>query len=394
MKKIFENLLAKAIHTINLNTHTTENGLEYVFAGGNQFRTMWTRDFCYSVSGLLKIKKYSLVKNQLKTIFEFRSPDGILPRGIDRVSPKLRVVLNTMVPKSIRPNLNYAKNDALFQSQIRAEYLGEHNTIAIDSNALYMLAFFSYANETNDYFLNEAQIESLFEVYSKRLKEGLVYQPDFSDWQDSVKRNGAWLLLQIQILVALVQFKKWTGREVPGFSIAKYQDDILKAFFDFEKYVFYQSAQYQTLALDYYGFIFKHKVFQDKIDFNRLYANLKKHSLWAQHVVPGIPVSQAYAASQISWTNKMVGLSGYHDHYYWGWLVAESAHIAKINGDSVEHNRILNLYYQSTEAIDSLSEIYLNKEARLIEFSNFFYKSESPFTWTASKWCEALATDS
>ena len=89
----------------------------------------------------------------------------------------------------------------------------------------------------------------------------------------------------------------------------------------------------------------------------------------------------------------MVGLAGYHDHYYWGWLVAEAALIAKLNADLSEYNRILDLYFQSTESTTTLSEIYLNKEGRLIEFSSLLYKSESPFTWTASKWCEAITTD-
>lgn len=383
-------ILKKAIKTLELNTHTTDTGREFIFAGGNQFRTMWTRDFCYAVNGLLGIGKQNLVKSQLVLIYNFLSPKGILPRGIDRVSPKIRVVCNTLIPLSIRPRFGYSVNDKIFNQQIKGEYLGEHGTIAIDSNVLFILAYFSYANVTGDYFLKIDQIQELFFVYKDRQNGNLVFQEGFSDWQDSAKRNGVWTLLQIQILSALILFRKWTGMDVSGFAINSLERTILKEFFSESDYLFYQSLNSKTLALDYYGFIFMYKLFSSTLDHSQLYSNLKKHSIWTKFPIPGVPVSEYYPISQISWTNRLVGLAGYHDHFHWGWLIAESVKMAKLQNDSLEYQRIIKSYSHIVKNDQTLSEIYKYDGDVFKEFKGISYKSENPFSWTAAKWCEAL----
>lgn len=393
MTKEEQQILNKASETINSNIHRTLSGREFVATGGNQFRTFWTRDFCYSVPGLLKIGKIQLVKNQLALIYKFKNADNLLPRGIDRIDPKIRVFLTTVLPKAIRPSFFYSKIDKKFDKQINGEYKGEHGTIAIDSNALFVLAYLTYAETTQDYFLSSQQIDSLFDIYRKRITKIGFEQPPFSDWQDSVNRSGVWLLLQVQILSALKKYHSWVHKEPAGFSILKIEESIIENYYSKKENVFSQSKGSETLALDVYGFIFTNKLFSEKLSLAKLYQSLISHSLWTKWTVPGVPVSESYPAGNVSWTTKIVGLGGYHDHFHWGWLIAEAARIAKINGDYSEYIRIVNKFSTDTQTTNTLSEIYYLRDNSLVEHRSIFYKSENPFTWTSAKWCEALTTN-
>lgn len=85
-----------------------------------------------------------------------------------------------------------------------------------------------------------------------------------------------------------------------------------------------------------------------------------------------------------------MGLGGYHDHFHWGWLVAEAARISKLNGDQSEYLRVVNKFSTDIQSAATLSEIYSLKGNSLVEHKSILYKSENPFTWTSAKWCEAL----
>lgn len=390
MTKQEQQIFDKASLTIESNIHKTLSGREFVATGGNQFRTFWTRDFCYSVPGLLKIGKVKLVKNQLSLIYKFRNASNLLPRGIDRIDPKIRVLFTALLPKAIRPTFSYSKDDKKFDQQIKGEYKGEHGTVAIDSNALFILAYLNYAENTQDYFLSPQQIGSLFDIYRSRMTLSGVDQPPFSDWQDSVNRSGVWLLLQVQILSALKKYYGWTSEEQNGFSIFQIEESILMNFYSKKENVFFQSKNTKALAIDAYGFIFTNKLFSEKLSLIKLYKSLTSHPLWNKWSVPGVPVSDYYSSGEVSWTTKIVGLGGYHDHFHWGWLVAEAARISRLNGDQSEYLRIVNKFCADTESTSTLSEIYSLKENLLVEHKSILYKSENPFTWTSAKWCEAL----
>ncbi len=91
-----EILRQKAIQTLRKNMIKTPEGL-LLAAGGHQFRTLWVRDFCYSVPGLLQMGQADLVEKQIRFIVRYKCEDGLLPRGFDVLSPKLRVLLHTVL---------------------------------------------------------------------------------------------------------------------------------------------------------------------------------------------------------------------------------------------------------------------------------------------------------
>lgn len=359
----------------------------FITAGGNQFKTLWVRDFCYSVPGLLALNYTDLVKQQLKLIMQFRHENGFLPRGLDVMSPQLRVVWNILGPKLTL--FNYPKTFENFLHKIKPEYLGEHNTVAFDSNILFIWAYCKYVEKTSDKFIQDEWILSLLETYEKFKVNGLFVQPAFSDWQDSACRDSAMLLFQVQYLSVLQAIEKSSIKTKKNYGRQKLQDQLLETYFSKDKYLFFQDDKKERLALEVYGFIFSENIFQD-LDLSKLYLSLKESSLWVSSLIPGIPVYPRYSGSEISWTTKIVGMGGYHDVFHWGWLIAEAVKITRIVKDQNEYERIQNCFAQITESDEYLSEIYLQENKTLKVFNGFLYRSESPFTWTAAKWIEAL----
>lgn len=380
-------LYKKAQKTIEANILKYPEA-SFVTAGGNQFKTLWVRDFCYSVPGLLALGYSDLVKKQLQLILEYRHQNGFLPRGLDVMAPQLRVVLNLLF-KDLS-FYNYPEKYSDFKSRITPEYFGEHKTVAFDSNILFVWAYLKYAEKTSDHFISSEVLVDLLNVYPSYHSDGFFVQPPFSDWQDSACRSEAMLLFQIQFLSVLkkldpelVKHAKYTGYEELSHRAQVH-------FFDHNKYLFFQDKQKQQMSLELYGFIFSEDLFPE-IDKARLYFSLKSSSLWSSFLIPGVPVYPSYAGNQISWTTKAVGLGGYHDSFHWGWLIAESLKIAAFAEDDAEVKRIQDFFCKAITDNEFLAEIYIQRGHNLRILKKFLYQSEMPFTWTAAKWIEALS---
>lgn len=385
-----EKIYKSATRTLDLNTLKMDTGNKAIYAGGNQFRTLWVRDFCYSVEGLVLDGQNTLVKYQLSLIFSFLSREGLLPRGLDFISPKWRVVQNTILKWLPLFRNQYPTAESEFKRIIKAEYFGEHGTPAMDSNALFVLAYCNYADKNKDWFLSDTQLLSLLDYYNRHRTGDLFDQPPFSDWQDSVLRTGPLALLQLQILSAYESSVTLKRLPESHFNIKTFKNKILESFFDPNSYLFYQDTSKKRLSLDCYGFIFRYGLFSDVIDLKRLYLSLKASALWQHIGGPGVPVFPKYQETEVSWTTKMVGLRHYHDGFHWGWLIAEAAYIAKTNSDINEYQHIVDRYSACFQPDQNLAEIYIASGNQLTEYSGLFYRSENPFTWTAAKWLAAL----
>jgi glycogen debranching enzyme len=364
----------KAKSTLEANIVQTKKGT-LLAAGGQQFRSLWVRDFCYSVPGLLRAGHEHLVRNQLQTIFSAKNKQGWLPRGLDVISPKVRVIWNLFI--SHNPKfMDYAGRP------LNPEYLGEHKTVAFDSNLLFILAHESYEIHTAQKLFSPSELKDLLSVY-KFGDDGLLHQPPYSDWQDSAKREGPILLSQLLYSKAARYLSLHD-------SASKLDSAVMKTFFNKNIGLFHETPKSEQISLDSHLFILKNKLSLKELDFDLLYRNLKNHRLWGQNSVPGVPVSHPYPSNEVSWTLKAIGLKKYHDGMIWGWLVADSYACARLMGDDVEADRILRTYCESIKSDLFLSEIYTSDGQHLKSYEARIYKSESPFSWTAAKWLEAL----
>jgi hypothetical protein len=364
-----------------------------VTAGSHQFKTLWTRDFCYSVPGLLTIGRSDVVENQLNLILlNLRDEDSLIPRGIDVYPPLLRVFLQTVfrwIPG--RANwLPYGNKD------LKPEYLGEHRTIAFDSNLLTLLASAQYGAVNKSWF--ESQVptfKKIFKMYDKYWSGDFLDQPAFSDWQDSSERKGITLYSQLLYLQVLRLFAALGAplREI-NFTAA-FQAKIHAAFYDSENGLYRNRINEKQFSLETQLWIIEGDLFKDFLPAATLYGNLKQHPLWNSFTIPGTPIFPRYAPAEVSWTTKLVGLKGYHDSFVWSWLIGESAKVARKMGDTKTFEHILSHIQNKASADQWIYEIYQplsNGDFRI--YRTPVYESESPFTWGAAKILEAIGAES
>lgn len=362
-----------------------------ISAGSHQFRTLWTRDFCFSVPGLLSIGMDELVGRQLDLILSFRrSSDGLLPRGIDTYPPTLRVFLNTVCrffPENLR--------DLSMEGQLRAEYLGEHKTLAADSNILTVIASCQYGEKNPDWFKQrENLLLEVFHFSTNTMKDGLLFQPAFSDWQDSARREGHGLYLQVLYLIATQKLAQLGANPLSEKMLSSFKEKIVNTFFDKESGLFSQTPVRKGLQfpLEAQLWLIEHNFFSDLITREQLFKNLKNSLLWKESKIPAIPIWPRYPEHEISWTTKTVGLAGYHDSLWWSWLMGESARICVLMKDLLSADSFFKEISALAERQGEVSEVYSGGSTEsLSPFKTFLYSSEQPFTWGAAKILEALA---
>lgn len=376
-----EVLRQKALASLQENLQLTQQGKFFV-AGGHQFRTLWVRDFCYSVPGLVHGGFADVVENQLRLIQSHVDAKGFLPRGLDVTNPKARVVWNSFLPTFEFPQC-YTKN------KLKPEFLGEHHTPAFDSNLLFIKACCQLATLTKrSLLINAAQATELFKVYRFN-SEGLIEQPAYSDWQDSVRREGILLLTQLLYLEVCALLRDFGIFVTDESVIQEMEIQITNKFFAND--LFREQLGSDRISLDSHGLFLTSENILPNISKSHVYAALKKSKLWQMDVLPGVPVHPFYDPDSISWTTKIVGLRHYHDGFYWGWLIADSHRIAKLMNDTEEAERITKKFAESIYNDEFMAEIYEVKRGILRPVQRRLYKSESPFTWTSAKWLEALA---
>ena len=381
---MFKKLSEVCKSSIARNCHQTSRGI-FISAGGHQFKTLWIRDFCFSVPGLLLAGHKDLVREQLNLIISLRRPnDSLIPRGIDTIPPQIRVGLHTL-----GRFLPSAWKDRSLAGLLKPEYLGEHRTPSFDSNLLLILAATKLAAHEPEWFLEKTEVWlKAIQFYQPYFSSGLIKQPAYSDWQDSAKRQGQCLYLNLLYLLAHRALNE-NGLPVQEFS--DFEDLLFKHFFDPTAGLFRNKSNEERFSLETQLWIIENRLFLKFITPEQLYLNLKKHPLWTQFEIPGVPIWPPYADSEISWTTRLVGLRGYHDQLHWSWLIGESAKICFFMQDHEEGQRILNQIELVAIRTKTIHEIYTISENELVPYRSWLYVSESPFTWGAAKIIEAIS---
>lgn len=374
MNDLMKRLQERAYRGIHINIIACE-GKRYLPAGSHQFRTLWTRDFCYSIPGLLILGERQLVKDQLMLYWTLINHEGLLPRGVDVINPKLRVVAN-LIPTFEK--LTHTRTFDYQKRPLRPEFLGEHGTPCIDSNLLVIEGSLRYLKETKDPEFQKLLTEKLPQAlgYYQRFKtpDGFLHQPPYSDWQDSLKRDRPTLTTH---LLYRRMLKLSEGTELSSLisahsplSLSTLEEMIYQRFLrktEWTKQSFEALLWLIEDPLPLFSF--------EPVDLLRLYP---------LNTV-GVPNS-SLARETISWTTRLVGLQGYHLTLRWSWLMAEAARILG------QHDRKYSI--EILTQLDSLSErkgfigeIYDEGG----DFSTLLYRSEVPFTWGSAKLIEAIS---
>jgi hypothetical protein len=365
---------------------------DYLTAGAHQFKSLWFRDFCYASRGLFAIHRADVVRNQLELFLQNRrTPDGLVPRVMDSMSPRERVSLNTVF------QLLSDDRDLPIQLPLAAEYQDEHGTEAIDSNSLFLLTALDYVKNTSDaqwWKKNEPALIEVYQYYKTKMDpaDGLIIQTQYADWQDSVTRNGQTFYTNLIYYVVSKQLSPMKEFGITPAHLGELKNAIYSKFFDEKSGLFksiyregetlpYLSLDGNLLAIDL-GFVTADAAQQ-------LYQHLKQSPLWggAPQGTPGFNTWPNYPASWKSPSVRFARLEHYHDSLYWSWLIALSAKTAARMQDPDESKAILQKLTILAARDKAITEIY---SRQLSLFQSWIYRSETPFSWGAGFVLDAL----
>lgn len=373
--------------SLQANILLTQSG-PYITAGQNQYKTIWTRDFCYSVRGLLQMGREDIVKNQLQVLISFaREKDGLVPRVIDSVPVQIRVLWN-----SIRGVLTKRIPNFKFNEPLLPQYMDEHFSPAMDSNILVILGVVRYLKLTNDELFwkkNEKSLNHILKFYENKFENGLIKQSKFSDWQDSVRRDDKTFYLNHLYWWACNELESLGLLNIKKSFVENLKNILCQTFYSKHDGIFYSIINHRYYSLDG-NLMALESGLLNRIESENLYKNLKKSALWkgSPNQIPGFNTIPRYPSEWHHIPVKLAGLTGYHDHIYWSWLMGYATAISKKMKDITEY-QILRVNLENILIRDQVvSEIY--HPHNLLPWSSHIYRSEAPFSWGASFILDAL----
>jgi hypothetical protein len=381
-------LLSCATESLRENIETV-GSKRYLTAGRHQFRSLWSRDFCYSTRALLKLGEFDVVRDQLSLYIELRrKKDALIPRAVDSISPKKRVVRQVFA--RFLGESNYPIEESL-----HAEYLSENGTAAIDSNILLILAALSYLHTTQDFIWwkqNESVLVEIFKYYDAHKRGALIVQPPYSDWQDSVKREGCAFLTNLFYWAATSELIKF-----PAFGIQDKEPSELRVaieitFRDPVTGLFRSMEGREPISIDG-NLLALDLEFVRGAEAQGLFESLQMHSLWKGRPggppIPGFVTYPDYPKKEVSWTTRLIGLRHYHDEIYWTWLMGLSLKIALRFDDIEKSAELLKALVRTTKRDGAVGEIYApNPDLAL--WSSPWLTAEKPFSWGSAYVVDAL----
>lgn len=345
---------------------------DFLAAGAHQFGSLWTRDFCFSVPGLLAIGKLPLVKNHLTYLIKNRRKDNLVPIYADSINPMIRVILGSA-------NKDLGKKIHLKMShKIKPYYSASGKFPTIDSNLLLLKVSFEYYQNSKDekwWQENQKSFKDIYDYYKNFIDKGLIRQGEYSDWQDSSKREGKTFFTNLLYLEISKTFHFLSETEIESLT-----QKIHETFYDKESGLYFSILGHSYISLDGILWAIEKKLMPNP---ELLYENLKKHSLWNKYSSPGFATFPSYPKDWIAIQVRLSNLNEYHGNLSWSWLMAYSSIVALKMGDKVEAKRLSKILEDIILRDQVVSEIYYSNETRL-PYKSTLYQSEEPFSWGAA----------
>lgn len=355
----------------------------YLSAGRHQFRSLWTRDFCWSVKGLLRIGRRDVVRNQLerllKNLGECGGTRDVIPRSLDNRDVSWRTGIGAIL--QVRESID---------EPLRAEWLDQHRNVAIDGNALVIIAVKDYVRQTGEPQLwndHREQLRRALRFYDRhRPSRGLVTQPEYSDWQDSLKRDRETFYTNLLYVTALQAVAHDPFFEVTTEQICAFRKLMNQEFYDQDACLYRSVRDVDTTCLDdnLLAIELGHAEAPE-----RLYRALSQHPLWTDDAGPGFVSLDRYDSADEAaqfWFN----LRDYHTTLYWSWLMALAARIAARMGDEHAASSILAELLRMARRDGAIAEVYQHTATHPM-VRRLGYTSEAPFSWGSAMLVETIA---
>lgn len=365
---------------------------KYLLAGAHQYYSLWAWDFAFASFGALKAGHAQAVHDSLQIYFSFQRPDGLMPRVIDHHGIEVRVLLGMI--GIVLP----------FKEPLQPQFETENGVISYIPNVILGWAASRYILHTKDLVFAREHFgkaeKAIGWIDSNTLENGLVCkQAPFSDWEDSVQRTGCVAFTNVLYALSLRGLSDWAkalgDQAKTKFYLNRYNQFLShfrSYFWDSNKKVIrnftgddHLTADANLLAVAYH--------LLDQADSEAVLIALRASPLWKPW--PGRPTWPNYPDSIKSKFPKLVGLAGYHDEIYWGWITALAAIAEKETGHLVESQKILESYAKQIVDDGAVYEVYDLKEGgeSLKPVSRFLYGAERPFSWSSGFFLEATFSD-
>ena len=355
-----------------------------VAAGPGQFGSIWTRDFAWSVEGLLLAGEDRAVRDTLDALLAAQRADGLAPRLLDTRWPWARFARAAL------------KGRLGLTPPLVPNFTSEQMVVSYDSNALLVWAACRYALRRDSLAwagLALPRLEKAMSWYADRETDGLIRQPPCSDWKDKVKaRRGAVLytnLVRWKAACSLAELYRALGRR----SAAKETDGAANAMarrieraFWMESAGCYRDTSGSdlissdgNLAACVWGLAGGEKS-------ARVLRALDRAGLMTAW---GPRASERYPRAQVSLLARLAGVPGYHDDGVWLWQTALTLRLLRDLGRDAMLERLAGSVCALLCAEGAAGEVYDPHTGRAL--SGRFYRAETPFTWSSAMLLEALS---
>lgn len=382
--KTVSDLYKNASASLRANIISLPSG-RYLAAGQNQFLTLWTRDFCHAVRGLLALGEDQVAKDHLSLLLKsLRPEDGLVPRVVDNQIVQWRVAWQT--GRKLLPFLPKLS----FKEPLKPQYADEHGSHAVDSNLLVILACLQVRTHAGGeiwWSQYESELKRAWHWYDDKFRDGLIWQTPFADWQDSAKREGQAFLTNLFYLMAGERLRA-LGWNI-SYDAATFKQKLKDTFLTPDG-VYSSLVGSPVVSVDGNLFALEADEFLDASEKKKLWQALQNHPLVKNYDgVIGVCSTPEWPVSEIAWHVKFARLHRYHGELSWSWLMGLGLRVTQLMGDQAAHDRQLAKIREILERDGEVVEIY-DPKASWTPWGSWLLQAERPFSWGAGYIVEAL----
>lgn len=369
----------------------------YLIAGPHQFRQIWTRDVSMSIVGLLDIGETQAARDTLDVLFENQRGDGLFPRLVDH-----GIYFADFVLEMFGIHLP-------FVAPLTGTFEDENGITTIDGNALVPWAASEYVARTQDHDFADRWFGGMQNAVQYLQKNnfsgGLIDgQPPFSDWEDSISREGKVAFTNTAYILALRGTAAWAtflGQSEQAAYYAGQAADAQGAFYN----TFWDSKNSRVTNFIHGSFVDDHLATDANLlpvafgvlppaESEQIMTAMRASALWSP-----MPGRATYPDYPEDWKNIFVQIAmipDYHDRLHWIWLSSLAARAERAVGNADGCEAILDQISQLIANSGNVYEVYdktgsSGDVSSLTPVSRLLYHAENPFSWSAAWYVQTMA---
>lgn len=374
----------------NYEWRNTQMGrLQVLCAGKKNFREPWSRELGFAYGASLLLNDSLVIKQTLDLFLHHQRKDGMIPIKMLSQSPTARIFKATLrIPINTRRRLG-----PRFKSGLGAEPL-DHIALFINACAGYIL--FQQDKDMARRYLPKLQKAMKWLQAHDKDNDGIIEQRSYADWKDMIKRKGKvfytnlcyWRALKRLSQIARLSDLSNSGpsgllsRKLENQAEAVHQK-LNHYFWHPDKGYYINSNEFDNLSTEAnvlaiaWDFADKHQA--EKIQEN-IFSSGVSGKIPSQTVFPKYPFR---VSSTALWVSRN---QGYHNGFCWPWIGAIDAIAKEKTGLKNDARKALKMIAELIVRDNTTHEVY---EPNGRPLKRFFYRSESPFTWTAGMYIVA-----